>query len=162
MRIRTLQAGSSQTDASGSAGFTLIEVLAVLVIIAMTAAAISTLYRSPSGSAQIKTAALLAASRLRDMRSNAMTSGSESFAAIDVDRHTMQFSDGSAPIAFSRLMEIEVTAADSEKQDPSVAGVRFYPNGSSTGATINLKMGERAYEIRVNWLTGRVSTASIN
>lgn len=162
MRIRTLQAGSSQTDASGNAGFTLIEVLAVLVIIAMTAAAISTLYRSPSGSAQVKTAALLAASRLRDMRSNAMTSGSESFAAIDVDRRTMEFSDGSAPIAFSRLMKIEVTAADSENRDPSVASIRFYPNGSSTGGAIDLAMEGRAYEIRVNWLTGRVSTASVN
>ncbi len=61
-----------------------------MVIIALTAAAISTLYRSPSGGAQIKTAALLAASRLRDLRSNAMTSGYERIAAIDVDSATMR------------------------------------------------------------------------
>ncbi len=59
-------------------------------------------------------------------------------------------------------MKMEVTAADSEKRSPSIAGIRFYPNGSSTGGTIDLKMEGRAYEIRVNWLTGRVSTASVN
>lgn len=162
MKTRTLRAGNSRIDASGSAGFTLIEVLAVLVIIAMTVAAISTLYRSPSGGAQIKTAALLAASRLRDLRANAMTSGNERVAIIHVDERAMEFSDGSAPISFSRMMRMEVTAADGENRDPSVTGIRFYPNGSSTGATINMEMEGRAYEIRVNWLTGRVSTASLN
>ena len=162
MKIRTSQVGNSQTHASGNAGFTLIEVLAVLVIIAMTAASISTLYSSQSGGAQLKTAALLAASRLRDVRAKAMTSGAESLAAIDVGGHTMQFSDGSAPVAFARSMKIEVMSADSENRDPSVAGIRFYPNGSSTGGTINLEMEGRAYEIRVNWLTGRVSTTALN
>jgi general secretion pathway protein H len=157
-----LRAGNRRTIASGRAGFTLIEVLAVLVVIAMTVAAISTLYRSPSGSAQVKTAALLAASRLRDLRSNAMTSGNERFAAINVDRRTMEFSDGRTPIAFSHLMKIEVTAADGGSRDPGVAGIRFYPNGSSTGGAIDLEMEGRAYEIRVNWLTGRVSTSAIN
>lgn len=162
MKTRTLQVGNSPASANGSAGFTLMEVLAVLVIIAMTAAAISTLYRSPSGSAQIKTAALLAASRLRDLRANAMTSGNERVATIHVDARAMEFSDGSAPISFSRAMKMEVTAADSENRSPTETGVRFYPNGSSTGATINLEIEGRGYEIRVNWLTGRVSTGALN
>jgi general secretion pathway protein H len=162
MRIRTLPAGNREQNACASAGFTLFEVLAVMVVIALTAAAISTLYRSPSGAAQVKTAALLAASRLRDLRSSAMTSGIERIAAIDVAQRKIEFSDGLAPIAFSRSMNVEVTAADSEKRSPSIAGIRFYPNGSSTGATIDLKMEGRIYEIRVNWLTGRVSTASVN
>lgn len=157
-----MRAGNSQRSANGSAGFTLMEVLAVMLIIAMTAAAIATLYRSPSGSQQIKTAALLAASRLRDLRANAMTSGSERVATIHVDARAMEFSDGSAPISFSRAMKMDVTAADGEIRSPTVTGVRFYPNGSSTGATINLEMEGRGYEIRVNWLTGRVSTGALN
>jgi general secretion pathway protein H len=136
--------------------------LAVLVVIALTAAAISTLYRAPSGASQVKAQALIAASRLRDLRSNAMTSGADRVAAIDVEQHRIEFSDGLAPISFSRSMNLEVTAADSEKRGPNIAGIRFFPNGSSTGATIDLKMEGRAYEIRVNWLTGRVSTAAIN
>jgi general secretion pathway protein H len=42
-----------------------------------------------------------------------------------------------------------------------MAGVRFFPNGSSTGATIDLRTERQAYEVRINWLTGRVSTAAI-
>jgi general secretion pathway protein H len=136
--------------------------LAVMVVMALTAAAISTLYRAPSGASQVRSVALIAASRLRDLRSNAMTSGTERVADIDVERRLIAFNDGRAPISFSRSIDVEVTAADSEKRGPQVSGIRFFPNGSSTGATIDLKMEGRAYEIRVNWLTGRVSTASIN
>lgn len=161
MKIKTSPVGNSALEATAEAGFTLFEMLAVLVVIAMTAAAIATLYRSPSGASQVKTQALIAASRLRDLRSNAMTSGSESVAAIDVQRRSIEFSDGIAPVLFSKSIELNVTGADSEKRAPGIAGVRFFPNGSSTGATIDLKMEGQAYEIRINWLTGRVSTASI-
>jgi len=156
-----LRVGNSAANTSGEAGFTLFEVLAVLVIMAMTAAAISTLYRTPSGDAQVKTAALLAASRLRDLRANAMTSGTEGVAVIDVERRAMNFGNGLSPLAFSKAIEIAVTSADSEKISPTRAGIRFYPNGSSTGGTIGIKLGGSAYEIRVNWLTGRVSASSI-
>ncbi len=156
-----MPAGNRTLSATADAGFTLFEMLAVMVVIALTAAAIATLYRAPSGAQQVKTEALIAASRLRDLRSNAMTSGTEGAATIDVERRTIAFSGGITPVLFSKSISLEVTAADSEKRGPGIAGVRFFPNGSSTGATIDLKMEGRAYEIRINWLTGRVSTASI-
>ena len=155
------RAGNKPLRADRSAGFTLIEVLAVLVIISLTAAAISTMVRSPSSSAQVKTAALLAASRLRDLRSGAMTSGIEGVSVIDVEHRTMDFGNGNSPLIFSKGITIDVTAADREKLSPSRAGIRFYPNGSSTGGAIDMKSGGSAYEVRVNWLTGRVSASAL-
>lgn len=156
------RAGNSKQAAAANAGFTLFEVLVVMLVIAMTSAAVATLYRAPSGAAQVKTAALTAASRLRDLRAKAMTTGIERVAVIDVAQRTFSFSDGLSPIALNKSIDVAVTGADSERAGPSTAGVRFYPNGSSTGATINLKMKGQGYEIRVNWLTGRVSTGSVN
>lgn len=132
-----------------------------MVVITMSIAAISTLYRAPSGSTQVKTAAHLAASRLRDLRSAAMSTGTERIATIDIGERVIRFSDGRAPIELNKSITVAVTGADSERRSPLMAGVRFFPNGSSTGATIDLKSERQAYEVRINWLTGRVSTAAI-
>jgi general secretion pathway protein H len=133
-----------------------------MVIIIMSIAAISTLYRAPSGAKQVKAAALLAASRLRDLRAAAMSTGSERVATIDVGERVIRFSDGRTPIKLNNAIDIAMTGADSERRSPLMSGVRFFPNGSSTGATIDLKSERQAYEIRINWLTGRVSTAAID
>lgn len=156
------QAGNSGPTSHGESGFTLFEVLAVLVVIGLTAGAIATLYRSPSSAAQLKTASLLAASRLRDIRSGAMVSGTDRIAVIDVERHAIEFGNGIPPLALSRSIELQVMSADSERISPSSAAIRFFPNGSSTGGTIALASEGKMYEIRVNWLTGRVSTTAVN
>lgn len=157
-----LRAGSKSKDYSGEAGFTLFEMLAVLVIVALTAGAISMLYRTPSSDAQLKTASLMAASRLRDIRSGAMISGTDRVAVIDVVSKSIEFSNGISPLKLPLSIDLDVMSADSERLSPTAAGIRFFPNGSSTGGTINLRSRDKAYEIRINWLTGRVSSAAIN
>lgn len=149
-------------NAASEAGFTLIEMLAVLVIIALAAAAISTLYRAPSGASQVKTAALLAASRLRDLRSGAMTTGIETIAEIDTSHRILSFGSRISPIQLSSAVVLEVTSADSERRSDFVSGIRFFPNGGSTGGAIVFRSRGAAYELRINWLTGRVSTTHIN
>lgn len=147
---------------AGNGGFTLFEMLVVMAMIAMTLAAVSTLYRSPSSETQVKAAALLTASRLRDLRSAAMTSGRERVATIDVGNRVIRFSDERSSLELAKSISITVTGADSEKRSQAIAGVRFFPNGSSTGATIDLRMERHAYEVRINWLTGRVSTTALD
>lgn len=159
-----LRAGSRQRSlhTRTDAGFTLIEMLAVLVIIALAAGAVSTLYRAPSGASQVKTAALLAASRLRDLRSGAMTSGADTIAEIDTANRILSFGPRIAPILLSSAVELVVTSADSERRSDFLSGIRFFPNGGSTGGAILFKSRGAAYELRINWLTGRVSTTLVN
>lgn len=161
-RIRMLRAGSRAKNTAANLGFTLFELLVVMAIIVMAAAAVSSLYRSPSSGTQVKAAALLAASRLRDLRAAAMTTGSERVATIDVNNRVIRFSDGHAALTHNRSIALAVTGADSERRTAATAGVRFFPNGSSSGATIVLRSERQAYEIRINWLTGRVSTTALN
>jgi general secretion pathway protein H len=152
---------SRTTERSGEAGFTLFEMMIVMVIVAMTMASMSLLYREPSGASRAKAAALHAASRLRDLRAAAMVSGSERFAEIAPSKGILSFGDGRAALLLDPSIEITVTAADSERRSPGTAGIRFFPNGSSTGATIKLRSDRQSYEVRVNWLTGRVSASAL-
>jgi general secretion pathway protein H len=151
------QTGSSRAPLPASAGFTLFEVLVVMIIIAMTAVAVASLYRGPSAGTQLKAAAMTIASRLRDLRAAAMATGSERVALIDVNHRVVRFGGDIQPLSLNQTIDVAVVSAESERASPGAAGVRFFPNGSSTGATIQLKSERQAYEIRVNWLTGRVS-----
>jgi general secretion pathway protein H len=155
-------AGSRSRGSDASAGFTLFELLVVMVVLALTYAAVSTLYRTPSASVQLKAAARLTASRLRDLRAAAMTTGSERVATIDVNGRVIRFGDGRAPLDIDKSIAIAVTGAESERRSATTAGVRFFPNGSSSGATIVLRSERQAYEVRINWLTGRVATGAID
>lgn len=143
------------------AGFTLFEILVVMAVLMLVLTAISALYRSPSQGVLLKSAAASMSSRLRDLRAAAMATGSERVANIDVNERSLSFSDGRAPLQLDPALTLSVTAADSERRTPRVAGIRFFPNGSSSGATILLQSERLKYEVRVNWLTGRVSTAEI-
>lgn len=162
VRIRMWRAGSDGRGAPANAGFTLFELLVVMTVMAMAFVAVSALYKGPSAGVQVKAAARQIASRLRDLRAAAMTTGSERVATVDVDGRAVRFSDGRAPLELARSIAIAVTGAESERSSPSLTGVRFFPNGSSTGATIQLKSERQAYEVRINWLTGRVSTAALD
>ena len=145
----------------GEAGFTLVEILAVMSIAALALSTVSFLYSSPSAGAKVKSAAQLTASGLRDLRAAAMSRGEERVAHIRPASRTILFGDGRAELRLDPSIDITVTSAESERATAQTAGVRFYPNGSSSGATITLRSDQQAYEIRVNWLTGRVSAVAL-
>jgi general secretion pathway protein H len=146
---------------TGQAGFTLIELLAVMMLASLVIGAISVAARAPSPAVQLKTLAHVTASRLRDLRASAMATRAERVATIDTSRRVMAFGDARAPIALQRSIAVTVTAADDEMTAPARASIRFYPNGSASGGAISFRLGSQGYEVRVNWLTGRVSTAAL-
>jgi general secretion pathway protein H len=152
----------SENSAGRQAGFTLFEMLVVMAILAMAFVAVSAVYKRPSQGVEVKAAARLAASRLRDMRAAAMNSGTERSAYFDVNARTIRFGDGRAPQQLSPSIRFAVVGADSERAAPDIAGVRFFPNGSSSGATITMRSERQGYEVRINWLTGRVSVNAVD
>src|SRR5262249_869012 len=98
-----------EQETAGDAGFTLFEILVVMTIIVMAAVAISAAYHGPSAVTTLKSAAHLAASRLRDLRATAMATGSERIAAIDVESRAFDFGDGRAPMRLDRSVALAVT-----------------------------------------------------
>ena len=54
-------------------------------------------------------------------------------------------------------VDVTVTAAKSQTMDDGAAGIKFYPDGSSSGGTVAFAWNGRSYAIDVNWLTGNVA-----
>lgn len=142
-------------------GFTLFEMLVVMTIIALAMGSMSLLYRKPSGASLAKHAALTTASHLRDVRAVAMSHGAARRVDIIPSKGLLSFDNGRADVRLDPSIRIAVTSADSERRSADSAGIKFFPNGSSTGATITLTSDQQSYEVRVNWLTGRVSAGAL-
>jgi len=138
--------------AAAQSGFTLIEMIVVLVVLGLTLGL--ALGHGPMHSPALNTgtAARQVAQTLRLARSRAIAQDRPVRVSLDSVGHAMRI-DGSPPQALPRAIALSATSFTGE---PIVA-VRFAPDGSSSGAHIVL--GERGSERRVvvDWLTGRVS-----
>jgi general secretion pathway protein H len=125
------------------AGFTLIEMIVVMVIMALIIGVV--LVRQPWNSAGLNTDATMRAltNALRLARSRAIAQDRE----VSVITTARGFSvDGGTPWILPSGEELNTSR------------VIFLPDGGATGATIVLAAGSRRIAVSVNWLTGRVDS----
>lgn len=138
-------------------GFTLLEMLVVLVI---AAAAYAVLLAAPLGkasAADLKAAARTLASGLRQAQTTAMATRKDAVLTIDVESREFVTTVSTTPHKLPDNLELKLYAAQSEVSSERRGSIRFYPDGSSTGGRITVASGERKYLVDVDWLTGRVS-----
>lgn len=143
-----------------AAGFTLIEIIVVLAILGL-ALALAAGYRPLQSSAlSLEGAAAELASGLRLARSEAIADNRTTVFAVDVAAHRYRVGD-LAPRALPPNLAIQLVSVAGERQAASVSGIRFNPDGSSTGGRITVAGANRRVAIGVDWLTGRVRIADV-
>lgn len=140
-------------------GFTLLEVLVVLVIGAVMYALILGVPFRGASVADLKSAARMLASGLRQAQSMAMVSRRDAVLTVDMEAREYVLAGEKEAKRLPRDIELKLFTAQSEIASETRGGIRFYPDGSSTGGRITVKAGERQYLVDVDWLTGRVSIA---
>ena len=146
----------SPRPARGHSGFTLVELLVVLVIATLVLALVGTsISRSVSG-AEMRTAASKMASSLRYTRTRAILDKQEHVFLVDTENH-MYRAPKRAAVELPEGMNVELMTARSELTAETVGGIRFYPDGGSTGGYVKLESKGRVYRINVAWLTGEAS-----
>ena len=139
---------------SGKAkGFTLVELMVVLVIIALVMGLVAgSMSRSISGAeARAATRNLLAS--LRYTRARAIIDKKEQVFRVDTENRSYQ-APGRKLIELPEGVDVTITTARSEFTSEAVSGIRFFPDGGSTGGHIELFVNEREYRVNVAWLTG--------
>ncbi len=142
---------------SNQSGFTLFEVLIVLAIISLIAGAVFLVPNAGSGTANLKSTAFSTAALLRQARSRAMVHGREVSVLVDLSRRVIRSGNGVKPIRIGKEIKVAMSGAAGERKSRRAAGIRFFPNGSSTGGRIRFSSNEQTIGININWLTGRVS-----
>jgi len=137
-------------------GFTLFEMLAVILLIGIAAAAVSIPVTQGLASARVNAASGELAAALRWTRAQAIVKGEN--LALEVDTAAATYTPpGKANVRLPKDMRVSITSAREDQVNATTGRIRFFPDGSSTGGRITLKRGTREWHVNVGWLTGAVS-----
>src|SRR5919106_1713901 len=126
-RIRTSPAGDVMCGTGGSRGFTLLELIVVLVIVGLVLALVPGLMLRTQPGLDVEVAARAVADGLRRTRSQAMLTNREEVFSVDVEQGLFR-----------------------------AGRDRFFPDGGSTGGAIDLALDGQHSRVSVDWLTGQV------
>ena len=134
-----------------SAGFSLLELLVVLLILALASTLIAASFNLQGESRQLKSISATLADDLRLARTRAEWSGQTSMVGFDPDTRAFVSAVGKTRNVPDRF-RVEFIASD--RAGP--ARILFHPDGSSTGGTVNIIGDQMMTRTRVDWLTGSV------
>lgn len=137
-------------------GFSLLELLVVLIIVALMATVVGvSVSRSITG-AEVRTASRDLMAALRYTRGQAILKRSEQTLSVDVEKREYQ-APGKPVVTIPDDMTMRLLTARTERTGESAGNIRFFPDGSSTGGKVTLAAGEREWVVNVGWLTGEIS-----
>ncbi len=137
-------------------GFTLLELIVVLFVIVLGFSVVSLNLSSGNDATKVKIAARDLVSALRFARGEALISHQEMSVLIDLETNTYKVSRRDKIYHIPNSIGITVVTAKSQTKGQTLAGVRFFSDGSSTGGRVILKQGALSWQIDVNWLTGQI------
>jgi general secretion pathway protein H len=155
------RAGS--TDAHGGAdGFTLIEIVCVLAIIALLAAIVLPALPFGTSRSKLEAYAIQVATLLRSDRDAAIWQHTR--IATDINALTRSVRSGASDKVVRMPDDVHFEALLAARCNRQAAGntIEFFASGMSCGGTIRLTRNEVSYDIRVNWLTGGVEIVPAN
>jgi len=138
-------------------GFTLIEVMLVLVIGVAAYLLLLAVPLRGASNADLKAAARSLAAGLRQAQTIAMSSKRDTALTIDLDTREFTVTGDATIRQVGKELDLKLYTAQSEVTSEKRGAIRFYPDGSSTGGRITVASGERKYLVDVDWLTGRVA-----
>ena len=137
-------------------GFTLVELMVVMVIIALIMGLVSTSMSRSVSSAEARSATRKLVANLRYTRTRAIVGKSEQVFMVDIENRSYQ-APGRKSISLPKDVDLTLTTARSEMTSEDVGGIRFFPDGGSTGGHIEITVNGREYRVNVAWLTGEAS-----
>jgi len=148
-------------QSASASGFTLLELLVVMMLAVLITSLVPPLISTVMPGVRLRAAADDVATTLREARVQALRAGSATDVVFSLDDAGYRGADG----AVHRLAErVRLTASgaaglDGADRQGLAFTVRFYPDGSSSGGSIDLAAEQSRYRVAVSWLLGRVDVA---
>jgi len=140
-------------------GFTLLEMMVVILLIGIAAAAVSVSVTQGLASARATAASGELAGALRATRAQAIVQGKDQVFELDTRERTYHGA-GQRTVTLPQGMKLSITSAKEDRLDDHTGRIRFFPDGSSTGGHIVLQRGKRRWQVNVEWLTGAIGVVT--
>jgi general secretion pathway protein H len=142
-----------------SKGFSLIELLVVMTLVALMMSLHPAVGSALFSSLTVESGARQLLSDLNAVRSQALFENRETVVVFDVPQSRYRAAGKVVSLAELPDISLSLTTAAHERYAASTGGIRFYPDGSSTGGRVTLDNGRVVYDITVDWFDGHTSIA---
>lgn len=143
-------------------GFTLLEMVCVLAIIGLLSAVLLPFIPHNTSRSRLQAYALQAATLLMADRNAAIRRGTDVATLVDPESRKIVSGAGRNTIRVPDDVRFDATLPKTCNQRPAFSTISFFANGMSCGGSIALTRFDTGYEVRVNWLTGRVEIVPRN
>lgn len=139
-------------------GFTLLELLVVLVIASLAISLMGPAFQRLLPGLQLEAESRKLVAMLRHARSQAILSGNPVAVSQDADSGDLRLSYRQQPYHLPAHLSLALTAGPGQDDAvPGIPHILFYPRGDSSGGSLELKQeAGRSELISVDWLSGRV------
>lgn len=141
-------------------GFSLLEIVLVIAIIALASLLAAAALTGGIDGLRLRSAAKEVAAQLRYTRAQALATGEPQRFTIDPHAHAWtapKQRHGKLPkqlgIAFIGAREVQPSRGE--------GAIVFFADGASTGGRVQLQAGDAAWKVDVAWLTGQVRLARV-
>jgi general secretion pathway protein H len=139
----------------GQRGFTLLEMVCVLAIIALLAAVLLPFIPHETSRSRLQAYALQTAALLKTDRNAAIRRQASVATLVDAEARAIRSGASRAAIRIPDDVRFDALLPQTCGRQ-ALSTISFFANGTSCGGAITLTRFDVGYEIRVNWLTGRI------
>jgi general secretion pathway protein H len=153
---------SPRGDDRRQAGFTLLEVVCVMAILAIVAAITVPALPRGTSRARLQSYALATAALLKADHNAAIRRHTQIATEVDAPSRFIRSGATERAVRIPDDVLFDTLLAARCNEHPSGSTIRFFSSGMSCGGVIKLTRLGFGYEIRVNWLTGGVDIVALD
>ena len=158
--MRKVAAAKTRMSSAGSkarlAGYTLVELLVVLLIMSGLLALVPPLFDRGLSTTELRSVAREMMAAMRHARSAAVSRREPVAFTLDLEQHLFRV-DERRPVALPEALELELVTGESELRGQGAGAITFYSDGSASGGKLTLVAEARRMRLDVDWLSGRVT-----
>jgi general secretion pathway protein H len=138
------------------AGFTLLEMVCALAIVGLMAAVLLPAIPKQTSRTRLEAYAIETAALLKADRNAAIRRRLDVTTQVDAPSRSLRSGASGQTVHVPEDVRFETLLPRNCDNRPVVASISFFASGMSCGGVIVLAKLDAGYEIRVNWLTGRI------
>jgi general secretion pathway protein H len=142
-------------------GYSLLEVIVVIVIIGLSYSLLPKMVFSGVSGAELRSNVRAVATGLRLTRDAAINKRREAVMTLDLESREFTVQDDAKIHKLHDKVDVKLYTSQADLITEKIGTIRFFPDGSSNGGRVTVSAGGRAFEVDVDWLTGRVSIKDV-